>query len=48
MPREFHRHVSHKSLEASHYSKDVLALRPILGFWGAKFTKLEILCLERR
>ena len=27
-------HVSHKSLEASHYTKGVL--RPILGFWGSK------------
>jgi len=36
MPCELDRHVSHKSLEASHYNKSVLAHLSDFGFWVSK------------
>jgi len=39
-PRELDRHVSHKSLIASHSTRARWPIRPILGFWGAKFPKM--------
>jgi len=48
-PRELDRHMSHKSLEASHYNKCALADSSDFGLLGEQSSpKCEIFCPGRR